>query len=250
MLSPQRVTPRRSNSSPKQSSRLLLASLDVTDRPSIDEAVQAAAERFGPPDVLVNNAGYGLLGPLEGLDQQSLFDQFDTNVFGLVAVTQAILPLMRTRKRGVVINISSIGGRIAFPFASANHATKFAVEGLTESMRFDLAAHGIRVKLVEPGGIKTRFNQSNLWLTHPAHEPASSEFRRMSEGLDANLPGPEKVAGVVYRAATDASQRLRYPAAPGPYLLMRSPMPDALWRGLVSTSLRQHARARSEAVRA
>lgn len=228
--------------STKHPGRLLLEPLDVTDRVSIDRAIHAAVERFGPPDVLVNNAGFGLLGPLEGLDQKTLLRQFDTNVFGLVAVTQAVLPHIRARRQGVVINISSIGGRIAFPFASAYHATKFAVEGFSESMRFELAAHGVRVKLVEPGGIKTRFIQSNRWVTHPAYEPATSEFRKMSEGLDANLPGPEAVATVIYRAATDGSQRLRYPAAAGPYLLMNAALPDFVWRSLVQLSLRQQSR--------
>ncbi|PSN07406.1 hypothetical protein C7293_30610 [filamentous cyanobacterium CCT1] len=108
--------------------------LDVTDEPSIAAAVEETLHQFGAIDVLVNNAGYGLTGPLEGISTPQLTQQFHTNVFGLVAMIQSVLPIMRRQNQGTIINVSSIGGRVAFPFASAYHATKFAVEGLSESL--------------------------------------------------------------------------------------------------------------------
>ncbi len=226
--------------------RVIAPCLDVTDPQSIHAAVEKTLEMFGTVDVLVNNAGYALGGPLEGFTPEQLEQQFRTNVFGLAAVTRAVLPAMRAQGSGVVVNISSIGGRMAFPFSSAYHASKFAVEGLTESLRFELEPFGIRVKLVEPGGIRTDFiSRSQQWVSHPAYEEPLSHFRAMTRSLDANLPGPEGVAEVILRAATDGTRRLRYPAKPGPYLLMHSLLPDNLWRTLITTALRSQAGQRN-----
>lgn len=221
--------------------------IDVTDEASIADGVRAVGERFGRIDVLVNNAGYALMGPVEAIGADDLRLQLETNLVGLAAVTRHVLPWMRLQRTGTVVNVSSIGGRMAFPFAAAYHATKFAVEGLSEAMRFELKQFGIRVRLVEPGGIRTNFiSKGTRWAGHPAYEPRLTAFRRMSEGLDATLPGPERVAHVVLRAATDRSGRLRYPAAPGPYLLMRALLPDAAWRAMISSVLeRQAARSRA-----
>ncbi|MEJ1939088.1 SDR family oxidoreductase, partial [Nostoc sp. NIES-2111] len=150
--------------------RLMVLPVDVTVEASIEESVELAAHRFGKIDVLVNSAGYGLNGPLEGWAPGQLEHQFDVNLFGLVAVTRHVLPLMRAQRSGVIVNVSSIGGRFAFPFASAYHGTKFAVEGLSESLRFELAAHGVRVKIVEPGGIRTNFiSGGSRWASHHAY---------------------------------------------------------------------------------
>lgn len=222
--------------------RLTVQAVDVLDEDSIDRAVRAAEERHGAIDVLVNNAGYALMGPLEALSPELLWRQFETNVLGLIATTRHVLPGMRRRRSGLVINIGSIGGRMAFPLASAYHATKFAVEGLSESLRFELKAHGIRVKVVEPGGIRTNFiTHGTQWASHAAYEPQVSAFKDMSLRLNDRLPGPEKVAEVVFRAATDPSDRLRYRAAAGPYPLMRALLPDAVWRGLVAMALSRQA---------
>ncbi len=222
--------------------RLFRPRLDVNDRESIDGAVAAVVERFGPIDVVVNNAGYGLAGPLEAFDEEQIRHQFETNVFGLMAVTRAVLPSMRRRGTGVVINVSSIGGRIGFPYNSVYHSSKFAVEGLSESMRYELADHGVRIKLIEPGGIRTDFlTRSIRWAMHPDYEPGLSRFRRFTESLSDALPGPESVASVIYRAATDGTSRLRYPAKPGPYLWLRRVLPDALWRSMILRVLRTHA---------
>lgn len=223
-------------------SHLITPYLDVTNRGSIEDAIEKTADLFGTIDVVVNNAGYGLTGPLEGISADQLEHQFQTNVFGLVAVMQAALPLMRRQNYGTFVNVSSIGGRVAFPFASAYHASKFAVEGLSESLRFELKRHNIRIKLVEPGGIKTDFiTRSQQWATHPAYEPELSNMIEMTKRLNDNLPDPEAVARVIYRAACDRSDKLRYPAQPGSYLLMRRVLPDRLWRAVVGMALNMQA---------
>lgn len=220
--------------------------LDVTSENTIASAIQETVERFGAIDVLVNNAGYGLNGPLEGISTQQLEQQFQTNVFGLVTVIQSTLLVMRHQHDGTIINISSIGGRVAFPFTTAYHATKFAVEGLSESLRFELKRHGIRVKLVEPSGLKTDFiTRSHQWATHPAYEPECNHMKEMATRLNDNFPGPEGVAKVIYQAATDRTERLRYTAQPGPYLLMHQLLPDRIWRSVVEMTLNTHAGNRS-----
>ena len=136
--------------------------LDVTDDKSIKEAIEKIAnEQQGTIDVLVNNAGYGLLGPLEELSIQEFKEQFEANVFGVIRVIQEILPIMRKQRHGTIVNISSVAGRIGFPLTCAYVSSKFALEGLSESIAYELEPFGINVILVEPGVIKTNFD-SNL----------------------------------------------------------------------------------------
>jgi NAD(P)-dependent dehydrogenase (short-subunit alcohol dehydrogenase family) len=193
---------------------VLITKLDVTDNASIQSAVAQGIERFGAIDVLVNNAGYGALGALEPATQEDIKKQFDVNVFGLIAVTQAVLPVMRKQKAGTIINISSVGGRITFPFSSLYHATKFAVEGLTESLQYELNPLGIHLKLVEPGGYKTEFAGSSLTLINADDfEDYGPSFNKFTTILD-NWPMSEnigEVAEAIYEAATDGTEQLRYP---------------------------------------
>lgn len=225
------------------SPRLAVIPMDVTSDTSIDDGVHAAEQRFGAIDVLVNNAGYALLGPMEGLSSEELRRQVDTNLLGLVAVTQRVLPGMRSRRAGAVVNIASIGGRMAFPFAAAYHATKFAVEGLSESLRFELRPHNIRVKVIEPGPIRTNFlGASASWASHDAYAGELARFRKMSDRLNATLPTPDLVAATIYRAATDRSARLRYLVAAGPFPLLHRILPDALWRRLIEFELARRSK--------
>jgi NAD(P)-dependent dehydrogenase (short-subunit alcohol dehydrogenase family) len=146
----------------KQKERLPLEvlKLDVTDDKSIKEAIEKVANEQGRIDVLVNNAGYGLVGPLEELSIQEFKEQFETNVFGVIRVTKSVLPIMRKRRQGSIVNISSIAGRIGFPLTPAYVSSKFALEGLFESMAYELEQFGINVILVEPGVIKTNFDNN------------------------------------------------------------------------------------------
>ncbi len=214
---------------------LFTPKLDVTDRASMKAAIDQTIEKFGKIDVLVNNAGFALLGPLEGVSAECLEKQFDTNVLGLIGMIQLVLPFMREAGGGIIVNISSMGGLLTFPLLSAYHATKFAVEGLTETLQYELAQHGIRVKLVEPGGAKTSFGGSSMVKTpHAAYQALMDGFEKASSSIEPKLPGPEKVARMIYYAATDNSSRLRYPVIAFPMITIRKLFGGRIWTALMS----------------
>jgi len=127
-----------------------LERLDVLDLESIDQAIKNGISSFGKIDAIVNNAGYGAYGPLESFPRENIIKQFNTNVIGLMDVTKAIIPHFRVNKDGVIINISSIGGQITFALGSLYHGTKFAVEGISESLHYEMKEIGVKVKIVEP----------------------------------------------------------------------------------------------------
>jgi NAD(P)-dependent dehydrogenase (short-subunit alcohol dehydrogenase family) len=209
--------------------------LDVTLPETIENSVHETIERFGRVDVLVNNAGYALMGPIEGVTPEQLEHQFQTNVFGLVSAIQKVLPMMRQQGRGTIINVASVGGRLAFPLTSSYHATKWAVEGLSESIRYELRPFNIQVKIIEPGGIKTNFiDRGTSWVSHPKYTDLVDRVKQFSAELNDSLPAPEGVAKTIYRAATDRSQRLRYSPYGEAFLLMHAILPDSLWRSLVT----------------
>lgn len=209
--------------------------LDVTDEATIAAAVAAAIDRFGAIDVLVNNAGYGVFGPLEGVTAEQLERQFKVNFFGMANVIRHVLPFMRQRKSGTIVNLSSIGGRIASPYVSAYYATKFAVEGMSESLRYELKPHGIRVKVIEPTHFKTAFIERALqqWSGHAAYEPQLSNVKAWVAHGDAHAPDAGPVAEMIYKAATDSSDRLRYPVHGRLMRTVHALLPDAVWRALL-----------------
>lgn len=190
--------------------------LDVTDQKSINSTVAATLDTFRGLDVLLNNAGYGLAGPLEAVDAAQLERQFATNVYGPVYTTQACLAHFRSQSSGLVINVSSIGGRLALPFNSLYHGTKFAIEGISESLALELAPHGIRVKIIEPGGVKTDFAGRSLELIQKAglHAYDESIQRAMAVFASPNRANDyseaSDIAEVIYTAATDGTNQLRY----------------------------------------
>jgi NAD(P)-dependent dehydrogenase (short-subunit alcohol dehydrogenase family) len=166
--------------------------LDVRDRGQIDAAVREAEARFGAIDVLVNNAGYGYRGAVEEAADAEIRDLFDTNFFGLVAVTQAVLPGLRARGRGTIVNISSVGGRMAQPGSAFYSATKFAVEGLSDALRKEVAPLGLRVLVVEPGGFRTDFAGRSLRQSARTIDAyANTAGRRRKENItnDGRQPG-------------------------------------------------------------
>jgi NAD(P)-dependent dehydrogenase (short-subunit alcohol dehydrogenase family) len=144
----------------KEKLPLEVLELDVTDDKSVKEAIEKIANEQGTVNVLVNNAGYALVGPLEELSIQEYKEQFETTVFGAIRVTQAVLPIMRKQRHGTIVNISSIAGRIGFPLTSAYVSSKFALEGLSESMAYEIDQFGTKVILIEPGVIKTNFDHN------------------------------------------------------------------------------------------
>lgn len=190
--------------------------LDVTDAASIPVAVSAGIYRFGKIDVLLNNAGYGAYGALEAFSMDRIRRQFDTNVIGLLEVTKVVLPHMRANRSGTIINISSIGGQITFPLGTLYHGTKFAVEGLSEALHYELEPLGIRVRIVEPGMIKTNFGGSSFDF---AMDESLSDYAATAETmgrlfgqLASNPSAPETVAEVIWDAANETGDRLRFRA--------------------------------------
>ena len=189
--------------------------LDVTDEASIHAAVAAAVERFGGVDVLVNNAGYGAYGVLEATSVETMRQQFETNVIGLLAVTKAIVPGFRKRGSGVVVNVGSIGGRLTLPLSTLYCGSKFAVEGISEALTYEMGAIGVRVKLVEPGFIKTNFAQAIKFsndLSLSEYQSLADKLWKVAGSLGANGAEPAAVAEVIFAAATDGTDQLRYTA--------------------------------------
>lgn len=190
--------------------------LDVLDLASIENAVNEGIQKFGKIDVLLNNAGYGAYGTLESYPRENIIRQFNTNVIGLLDVTKALLPHFRANKNGIIINISSIGGKMTFPLGSLYHGTKFAVEGISESLSYEVAQFGGKVKIIEPGAIATDFaGRSFDFSNDESHTEYQAMVGKVMTALPAlfeNASPAEVVADVIYEAATDGSDQLRYTA--------------------------------------
>jgi NAD(P)-dependent dehydrogenase (short-subunit alcohol dehydrogenase family) len=192
-----------------------LYKLDVMDENSIQTALQDILKDFGGLDAIVNNAGYGAVGIFEAATPEQIRKQFDTNVFGVMNVIRAVLPHFRAKRNGTIINITSMGGPITFPIYSVYHGTKWAVEGFSEALQFELRYFNIRVKCVEPGAIKTDFYDRSMDLFKKEdltdYDAYQEVAYRNSQQAGYNAPGPEMVARKIYQAANDSSFRLRYP---------------------------------------
>lgn len=195
---------------------VLVLPLDVTDPAAIDAAAAQAEKTFGTPDAIVNNAGYAALGALEAIAPAEIERQFETNVFGLIATTRAFLPRFRARGSGTIVNISSIVGRVGYPLGSIYNASKFAVEGFSEALSYEVAEFGGRVRIIEPGLIRSDFGSRSMMV---AHDPALAAYGRLmgalgraSQAFAAAAEPPEIVADAVWEAVNDPSERLRYPA--------------------------------------
>ncbi|WP_151633419.1 SDR family oxidoreductase [Noviherbaspirillum aerium] len=198
---------------------ILVTRLDVQDPDSITRAIADGIERFGNIDAVVNNAGFGLFGVFEAAAEAKMHEQFDVNVFGLMRVTRAILPHFRARRSGTIINITSGAGVFGLPMISLYTATKFAVEGFSESLSYELSALGIAVKIVEPGGVlDTGFGDRSGSESQELNPIADYDnFNAAAAKIFANLRGQrlatsEDVARVIFEAASDGSNRLRYVA--------------------------------------
>ncbi len=204
--------------------RVLVPRLDVTDTGSIAEAVSAGMQRFGALDALVNNAGYGGFGPLEAAPSDSIRRQFETNVIGLLEVTKAVLPIFRAQRAGVVVNISSMGGRIAFPLGALYHGSKFAVEGLSEALQYELGEIGVRVRLIQPGMVKTNFGGRSLDFNNDErlveYQSLVSKQRVAFGAMAEQASMPETIADAIWRAVNDKGDRLRYIAGPDAEVLI------------------------------
>ncbi len=235
--------------SPEQSTELanlpnvLCLPLDVTKIETIHAAIDQAISHFGTIDVVVNNAGYALIGAFEACDMADIRGQFETNVFGLMEVTRAVLPHFRLRHQGILINVASVGGRVAFPVYSPYHATKWAIEGFSESLQHELRQFKIKVKIIEPGPIKTDFYSRSITVAKQAGLTVYDDYiqKTLPQMDRAGKDGspPEVTAQVIYTAATDGSWNLRYAAGgnAGLLLALRKLLPDAWFTALIRSSI-------------
>ncbi|KAB8318235.1 SDR family oxidoreductase [Tolypothrix campylonemoides VB511288] len=198
---------------------VLVTRLDVQDRVSIATAIEAAIARFGQIDALLNNAGFGLFGLFEATPPEKVAEQFNVNVFGVMDVTRAILPHFRQNKGGLILNISSGAGVFTLPMLSLYSASKFALEGFSEALSYELASQNIVVKIIEPGGIgNTKFEQRSG--TETVQNGAIPDYDRFvahtndvfASLREVRLATEEDVAKVIYQAAIDGTNRLRYVA--------------------------------------
>jgi NAD(P)-dependent dehydrogenase (short-subunit alcohol dehydrogenase family) len=201
-----------------ESDQLRIVQLDVQDPASVKTAVATALAAFGKIDVWVNNAGYGAYGPVEAASRAQIQRQYDVNVFGLIECVQAIAPHFRANRAGVLINVTSIGGLMTAPGYSIYNSSKFAVEGLSEGLWYELGSFGIKVKLIEPGVTSTNFGGRSMDVLNYSQLP---DYATVMEKINAgrtrlikNRSAPELIAATIFAAANDPSDRLRYLAGP------------------------------------
>ncbi|MEM7549304.1 MAG: SDR family oxidoreductase [Bacteroidota bacterium] len=208
-----------------QLDHVLVEKLDVLDLESIDKAIQSGIEKFGRIDALVNNAGYGAYGPLESFPRENIVRQFNTNVIGLMDVTKAVIPHFREKKDGIIVNISSIGGQMTFALGSLYHGTKFAVEGISESLHYEMEQIGVKVKIVEPGFIATDFGGRSFDFQSGEisdYQPIINALMKQWQNPDNTVSPSSLVADVIYTAVTDGTDQLRYRAGDDAHLLLDS----------------------------
>ena len=233
MMSPEKETEL------KNTELFLLTKLDVTNTHSIKSAISEGISKFGGIDVIVNNAGYGAVGIFEAATQDQIQKQFETNVFGVMNVIREILPHFREKKNGTIINITSMGGLITFPIYSVYHGTKWAVEGYSEALAFELRPFNIKVKNVEPGAIKTDFYNRSMDLFKKDGLTAYDRYTEITytntQKAGENAPGPEVVAQTVWKAANDSSFKLRYPVGTdsSSLLILRRIIPNSWFNFIV-----------------
>lgn len=218
----------------------LRLALDVTDPASIQPAVDALLEKFGRIDVLVNNAGFAVCGALEEIPDAQIQRLFDVNVFGVLRMVRAVVPHMRRQGGGRIINISSIAGKFPVPVGGAYSATKFALEALSDTLRFELAAFGIRVVVIEPGSIRTSFNQtvedcSGQILANPAspYRALYAAYQRVVQSMRRGEPGPEAVTRVIVKAIRSPRPKARYLAAVPLSGRLAMHLSPAAWDGIL-----------------
>jgi NAD(P)-dependent dehydrogenase (short-subunit alcohol dehydrogenase family) len=221
--------------------------LDVTDERSMKGAVAEIEAQHGAVDVLVNNAGYGQLGALEELSMEALRQQFETNVFGLLRLTQLVLPGMRRKGWGRIINVSSVGGEFTAPGAGAYHMSKYAVESLTDALRYEVRGFGVDVVSIQPGGVATNFIQVGEETF--GGKRTNSPYAKFNENLlrgtrqmfAENSPygilTPEQVAARIYEAGTARRPRTRYKIGMVAKMLprVRRMLPDRMWDSVMAT---------------
>lgn len=188
--------------------------LDVTNPESVRNAASEILQTFSTIDVLFNNAGYALAGAFEACTDEQVRKQFETNLFGVMAVTRAFLPHFRNKKNGVILNTTSSGGILTFPLYSVYNSTKWALEGFMEALQFELKPFNIRIKNIEPGTVKSEFTENIAFVSNPDYDSYARTVQHNTLAGYKNAPTPDVVAKTVFKAATDNRSKLRYPATP------------------------------------
>jgi NAD(P)-dependent dehydrogenase (short-subunit alcohol dehydrogenase family) len=215
--------------------------LDVTNGESIKSAIAATLEKFGRIDAVVNNAGFAVVGPFEAATQEQIELQMQTNVYGAMNVCREILPYFREQKRGVIVNVASMGGRITFPLYSIYHVSKWALEGFSEALQYEVKEFGIKIKIIEPGPIKTDFYERSQSIAKKEGLTAYDNFvtRALPNLQKAGETGPHGlvVAEVIYTSVTDDSWKMRYPVNSKLVLLARRLLPDSIFLPLIKKAV-------------
>jgi len=226
--------------SKKDGLSIQIVELDVSNDKSVKDAINKVLSENKRIDVVVNNAGYALVGSFEEMSMDEIKSQFETNFFGVIRVIQAILPTMRNQRNGRIVNLSSMGGRMAIPLDSAYHGTKFALEGLSESLQYEVEQFGIKIIIIEPGAIKSNFF-NNLKMASKAQRP-DSPYTQMMRKLNAgfsfmleNAPHPVEVAKVILAAVTSEDPQLRYTVGDDAAMILQAKrtMSDTEFRNLM-----------------
>jgi NAD(P)-dependent dehydrogenase (short-subunit alcohol dehydrogenase family) len=220
--------------------------LDVADEGSMSAAVDRVVEEHGSVGALVNNAGYSQSGALETVAMEDMRRQFETNVFGLIRMCQLVLPSMRAARRGRIVNVSSMGGRLVLPGGGVYHATKYAVEALSDALRFEVKGFGIEVAIIEPGLIRTNFAETAVASVTTEDGPYAEFNAAVSKSTAGVYHGPlgrlggepETVARAIEKAVTARRPRTRYPVTPSARLFIgqHALLPDRAWDKVVGSS--------------
>jgi len=215
--------------------RIKTYELDVLKADQIKLAITESISDFGGLDVIVNNAGFGMVGPVEGASEADIDRQIGVNLRGPISVMRAALPHFRAQKSGIFINVTSIGGRMTMPMNALYHGAKWGLEGLTEAMNYELNPFGIKARLVEPGGTKTDFATRSIHMTDasidPLYEAITNQLIGTLQGRSDNWNPPRVVSEVIYEAATDSSERIRYLSGDDAKAMwtMRQELGDEAW---------------------
>jgi short-subunit dehydrogenase len=224
----------------KQTDSLTYFELDVTKPATISKCLEQVKAQFGRLDCVVNNAGYGSFGPFEGSCESDMTTQYDVNVFGVMRVTRAAIPYLIKQDESTIINISSIGGRVTLPFYALYNSSKWAVDGFSEGLRYELAKYNIQVKIIEPGPIKTDFYDRSANIIDEALTGEQLDhFHKVKnkvKSFEANGTSPDIVANTIYKAATDNKDRVRYPVGRGVgmVLLFKRLLPTTWVQGVMA----------------
>jgi len=227
--------------------------LDVTDEDSMRAAVSAVEEAEGAVGALVNNAGYSQSGAVESVDLDEIRTQFETNVFGLIRMSQLVLSKMREQRWGRIVNVGSMGGKLTFPGAGIYHATKYAVEAISDAMRFEVKGFGVDVVLIEPGLIKTEFAAAAVGALNTGTDDEGGPYAEFNQAVAASTVGayegpaamlgggPETVAKTIEKAIGSRRPKARYPVTPSARIVMgqRALFTDRMWDAFVGTQFPQ-----------